>query len=50
MLEDHCVVDDNMLGGVLDYLVVLVMFEQQADVESNAAAEIPQALGGSLCM
>ena len=50
MLEDNCVVDDNMLGGVLNYLVSLVMLEQRADVESVATAEIPRASGGPLCM
>ena len=50
MLEDNCVVDDNMLGGVLNYLVSLEMLEQRADVESDATAEIPRASGGSLCM
>ncbi len=50
ILEDNCVVDDSMLGGVLNYLVALVMLERWAYVESDAAAEIPQALDGPLCM
>ena len=50
MLEDDCVGDNDMLGGVLNYFVALVMLKQRAYVESNAAAEIPQALGGPLCM
>ncbi len=50
MLEYNCVVDNNMLGGVLNDFVALVMLKGRSYVESDAAAEIPQALGGPLCM
>ena len=50
MLEDDCVVDDDMLGGVLNDFVASVMLKQWAYVESDAAAEIPRASGGPLCM
>ena len=46
MLKDNCVVDDNMLGGVLDHFVASVMVKQRSYVESGAATEIPQASGG----
>ena len=46
MLKDDCVVDNNMLGGVLDHFVALVMVKQGSYVESGAAAEIPRALDG----
>ena len=50
MLEDDCVVDDEMLGGVLNDFVASVMLERRAYVESDAAAEIPRASGGPLYM
>ena len=46
MLKDNCVVDGNLLGGVLDHFVASVMVKRQSYVESGAAAEIPQASGG----
>ena len=48
MLEDNCVIDGDMLGGVLNDLVASVMFKRWAYVESGAASEIPQALVGPL--
>ena len=50
MLKDDCVVDNDMLGGVLDHFVALVMVKGRSYVESAAAAEIPQASGGPLMM
>ena len=50
MLEDDCVIDDNMLGGVLNDFVASVMLKGGSYVESDAAAEIPRASGGPLCM
>ena len=50
MLEDHCVIDGDMLSGVYDDFVALVMFKRRADVKSGAASEIPQASGGPLYM
>jgi hypothetical protein len=50
MLEDDCVIDGNMLGGVLNDFVASVMLKGRSNVESNAAAEIPQVLGGTLYM
>ena len=46
MLKDNCVVDNDMLGGVLDHFVALVMVKRRSYVESTAAAEIPRASGG----
>ena len=50
MLKDNCVVDGDLLGGVLDHFVASVMVKQGSYVESGAAAEIPQALGGPSLM
>ena len=50
MLEDDCVVGDNMLGGVLNDFVTSVVLEGRSYVESDALAEIPQASGGTLNM
>jgi hypothetical protein len=50
MLEDDCVIDGDMLGGVFNDFVASVMLQGGSYVESGAAAEIPQASGGSLYM
>ncbi len=50
MLEDHCVIDGNMLSGVYDDFVASVMFKRGADVKSGATSEIPRASGGPLYM
>ena len=50
MLEDNCVIDGNMLSGVSDDFVALVMFKRWADVKSSASSEIPQASGRPLYM
>ena len=49
MLEDNCVIDGDMLSGVYDDFVALVMFKQRADTKSGAS-EIPRASGGPLYM
>ena len=50
MLEDDCVIDGDMLGGVFNDFVASVMLQGGSYVESGAAAEIPRASGGSLYM
>ena len=50
MLEDYCVIDGDMLGGVLDDFVTLVVLKGRSNVESDAATEIPRALSGTLYM
>ena len=50
ILEDDCVIDNDMLGGVLNEFVALVMLQQRAYIESDATAEIPQASCGPLYM
>ncbi len=46
VLEDNRVVDCDLLRGVSDHPVALVVFEQRANVESGAASEVPRASGG----
>ena len=46
MLKDDCVVEGDLLGGVLDHFVALVMVKQRSYVESRATAEIPRASVG----
>ncbi len=50
MLEDNCVIDGNMLSGVLDDFVASVMVKQRSYVESGAATEIPRASGSPSMM
>ena len=50
MLEDHCVIDDDLLSGVSDDFVASVVLKQRANVKSGAASEVPRALGGPLYM
>ncbi len=50
VLEDNCVIDSNMLSGVYDDFLALIMFKQWADIKSGAASEVPQASGGPLYM
>ena len=50
MLEDDCVIDGDMLGGVLNDFVTLIVLEGRSYVESDATAEIPRASSGPLYM
>ena len=43
MLEGDCVIDNDMLGGVLDDFVASVMLKRWAYVKSGAASEILRA-------
>ncbi len=50
VLEDDCVIDGDMLGGVLNDFVASVMLKGRSYVESYAATETPLASGGTLYM